>query len=125
MSTNIKSNQVNEVIGNELKFDISNSLANNPVKNPLPIVTVRLIGSKKSRHTLKSGIICFWDSEATGSMINSKHINPYKFKLRANKFNYITVSVPYTTTHDVKVPFSIPEFYSSKIITHQFHIDNT
>ena len=58
-------------------------------------------------------------------MINCKHTNPYKFKLRANIFNYITVSGPYTTTHDVKVPFSIPEFYSSKIITHQFHIDNT
>ena len=56
MSTNIKSNQVNDAIENELKLDISNSLANNPVKNPLHIVTVILIGSKKSRHTLKSGI---------------------------------------------------------------------
>ena len=30
MSTNIKLNQVNDVIGNELKFDSINNLVNNP-----------------------------------------------------------------------------------------------
>ena len=42
MSTNIKSNQVNYIIENELKFDIGNSLANNTIKYPLYIVTLSL-----------------------------------------------------------------------------------
>ena len=104
VSNNINYNQVNDFIDNELKFYSSNSLAINPVNNAPPIVTVRLTGGKNHRHTLKSGITWLWDSEASGSMINLKHINPYKIKLRANKFIYITVSGPYTTTHDVKVP---------------------
>ena len=57
-------------------------------------------------------------------MINSKHINPYKYKLRAKKVEYNTTSGPYKTTHDVKVPFSMPKFSNRKIITHRFHIDN-
>ena len=52
MSTNKKSNKVNEVIGNEMKFDGINSLANNPVKYPLPIATIRLRNGKKYRNTL-------------------------------------------------------------------------
>ena len=58
-------------------------------------------------------------------MINCKHINPYKSKLRANKVKYIKSSVLYTTTHDMKVPFRILEFSSSKIKTYLFHVDNT
>ena len=30
----------------------------------------------------------------------------------------------YCTTHDVKVPFCLPEFSSSKRINHRFHVDN-
>ena len=30
----------------------------------------------------------------------------------------------YCTTHDVKVPFFMPEFYISNIIDHRFHFDN-
>ena len=40
-------------------------------------------------------------------MINRKNINPYKSKLRYVKVEYSTASGPYTTTHDVKVPFSM------------------
>ena len=31
---------------------------------------------------------------------------------------------PYTTTHDVKVPFRMPALSSRKIITHRFYVDN-
>ena len=37
MSTNTKNNQINDVIGNELKFDNINILVNNPVDYPLTI----------------------------------------------------------------------------------------
>ena len=30
----------------------------------------------------------------------------------------------YYTTHDVKVPFCMPEFSISKMINHRFHVDN-
>ena len=40
--TNIKSNKVKDVVDNELKFDSRNSLFNNPVKEPLPIMNVSL-----------------------------------------------------------------------------------
>ena len=49
VSTNIKSNQVNEVIYNEVKFYSRNSLANNTVNYPLPIVTLSLRGGKNYR----------------------------------------------------------------------------
>ena len=51
MSTNIKSNQVNDIIKNELEFDSINSLATNPVKGPLLIVTISLRDGKYSRKT--------------------------------------------------------------------------
>ena len=30
----------------------------------------------------------------------------------------------YVTTHDVKVPFRISDFYGRKVIMHHFHVDN-
>ena len=57
-------------------------------------------------------------------MINCKHINPYNSKLKANKVKYSTASVPYKTTHDLKVSFSMLNFYSRKIKTYSFHVDN-
>ena len=53
MITIINTNKLNEEIDNKLKFDGSNILANNTVKDQLQVVTIRLRGSKKSRHTLK------------------------------------------------------------------------
>ena len=44
-------------------------------------------------------------------MIERLHTNHYERKMRSN------------TTHDVKVPFCWPEFSSSKIINHRFHIN--
>ena len=78
VSTNIKSNHVNDFIGNELKFDSINSPAKNPVKDTLPIVYIILGGSKKSIHTLNLGSSLLWDSGVTNSMIKCDHI-------RANK----------------------------------------
>ena len=86
----------------KLKFDSINSLATNPVKYTLPIVTLGLIGG------ISIGLACLWDSGSINSMIKCKHINPYKFKLRANKVNYSMVSGPYKITHNVKVIFIMP-----------------
>ena len=52
-------------------------------------------------------------------MIKREDINPYKFKLCANKAEYRISSGLYRTTHDLKIPFSMPEFYSRKIITYR------
>ena len=125
MSTNINKNQVDDVFDNELKFESSNSLANNHVQDLLPMVTIRIIVGNKYRHTLNSGITFLWEIGSNHRMIERKHINPYKSKLRANKVEYNTASGPYKTTHDAKVPFSMPQFSNRKIITHCFHIGNT
>ena len=42
----------------------------------------------------------------------------------SNKVEYITSAGLYFMTHDVKVPFCVPEFYISKIILHLFHFDS-
>ena len=40
-----------------------------------------------------------------------------------NKVDYISDEVTYCTTHNVKVPFLMPEFSISKIILHRFYTD--
>ena len=42
----------------------------------------------------------------------------------SNKVEYGTSAGLYCTAHDVKVPFCMPDFSSSKIINHLFHVDN-
>ena len=50
LSTNlVYHNQVNNVVGNEMKFYISNSLTNDPVNEILPKMTIWLRGGKNSR----------------------------------------------------------------------------
>ena len=44
--------------------------------------------------------------------------------MRSNKVENSTATGMYSTTHDVKVTFRMPEFSSSKIINHRFHFDN-
>ena len=48
MSTNVNTNtdKVNDAVDNELKFDSSNSLANNNMQSPLPTVNIRFRGGK-------------------------------------------------------------------------------
>ena len=43
--------------------------------------------------------------------------------MRSNKVDYGTSVGVYCTTHGVKVPFCMPEFSSSKIFNHRFHVD--
>ena len=44
--------------------------------------------------------------------------------MRSNKVEYITADGVYCTTHDIKVPFVMPEFSSITIINHRFYVDN-
>ena len=44
--------------------------------------------------------------------------------MRSNKLEYSTAAGMYCMKHDVKVNFCMPEFSSSKIINHFFHVDN-
>ena len=73
MSTNIKTNKVNYAMDNALEFDSSNSLDNDTVKDPLPIVTIILRGSKNYIQTLNSGLTYLWESGSISSIINYKH----------------------------------------------------
>ena len=44
--------------------------------------------------------------------------------MRSNKVEYGTDDGVYCTTHDVKVPFCMPDFSSSNLINHRFHDNN-
>ena len=44
--------------------------------------------------------------------------------MRSNKVEYSTAAGVYYMTHDVKVYFCTPDFCSSKIINHRFHVDD-
>ena len=44
--------------------------------------------------------------------------------MRYNKVEYIIADGVYFTTHDVKVPFCITGFSSSKVINHCFRVNN-
>ena len=57
-------------------------------------------------------------------MIKIKHTKHYERMMCSNKVEYSTVEGPYCTTHDIKVPFCMPEFYIRNIIQHQFCVEN-
>ena len=65
-----------------------------------------------------------WYSGAIDSTTKRRHTNHYERKTRSNKVEYSTDDGVYCATHDVQVTFFMPEFSSSKIINHSFHIDN-
>ena len=44
--------------------------------------------------------------------------------MSSNRVEYSTAAVTYCTTHDDKVPFCMPYFYSSKITEQPLHVDN-
>ena len=116
--------QSNEAINSELIFYTSSFNLSSGTSDPLPVVTVSLQGGKKHISMTVSGITCFRDSGATYSIIKRIHNKHYERKMRSNKVDYSTATSLHCTTHDVKVPFFIPEFYISKIINYRFQVDN-
>ena len=116
--------QINESINSEPTFDTSSFTLSGGNSDPLPVVTVSLRVVKKHISTNVAGLTCLWGSGATDVMIKIQHTKHYERKMRSNKVDYITAAGVYCTTHDVKVPFCMQEFSSSKIINHRFHFDN-
>ena len=57
-------------------------------------------------------------------MIKIRHTKPYECNISSNKVEYSTAAGPYFMMRYVNVPFFMPDFYSSEIISHHFHIDN-
>ena len=126
VNNNLKTtkDQFNEAIEYEPIFDYNSFNLSSDARKPLPVVTVSLIGVKKHRATNVADLTFLWDSGATYSMINRKHTKHYERKIWSNKVEYITPSGVYCTTHDVKVPFFMPDFSSSNIINHRFNVNN-
>ena len=116
--------QGNEDINSEHTFDTSSFNLSSGTSNTLPVVTVSLRGRNKHRAATVAGIACLWDRRANEIMINIRHTKNYELKMQSNKVEYSTATDVYCTTHDVKVPFFMPEFSSSKIINRSFHVDN-
>ena len=72
MTDNIRKNkdQHNDAIDNKSDFDNNSFKLSSGTRNPLPLVTVSLLGDNKYRAATVAGTTCLWDSGATNSMIN-------------------------------------------------------
>ena len=57
-------------------------------------------------------------------MIKIIHTKYYELKMRSIKVEYGTDTGLYCTTHDVKVPFCVPEFSSRNKMEHLFRVNN-
>ena len=57
-------------------------------------------------------------------MITRRHTRLHERIIRSKKVGYSTATGIYCTTHDVKVPFFMPDFSIRKIILNHFHVDN-
>ena len=115
--------QSNEAINSEPKFDNSSFNLSSGTSDLIPVVNVSLRGGEKHRARIIAGITCLWNSVATDNMIEIQHTKHYERKMRSDRVEYNTANGVYYTTHDFKVSFCIPEFSSSKIINHRFHVD--
>ena len=126
VTDNIKTNKYQSyyAIYNVLMFDTNSFNLSSGTRHPLPVVTVTLQGSKKHRATTVACLTLLWDRGATDSMIKRKHTKYYERNMRYNTVEYGTDSGMHCLAHDVKVPFYMPDFYSSKMINHCFHVDN-
>ena len=102
-NTNNK-NQCDDTIEYDPKFDDKFSLSSGTNKYHLPVVTFRLIGGKKHRATIISGLTVLWDSVVTNIITNRQNIKPYKSRMCYNKVGYTNDTEPYCTTHNVKAP---------------------
>ena len=65
-----------------------------------------------------------YDIGATDIIIKRKYLILYEKKIQSNKVKYSTATGPYSTTHDVMMPFCMSEFSSSNILLYRFHSDN-
>ena len=113
---NINTNkcQLNDTIYNDTAFDNNSFNLSICNRDPLPVVTVTLLVSKKHRATTVDGITCVWDSGATDNMIKIKHTKYYECKMRYNKVEYSTANGVYCTTHDFKVHFLWQSFLAAR-----------
>ena len=108
---------------NEPKFDNIFSLSSR-TKDPLPVVTFVLRVGKKQIAMMVACLTCLWDSGATDIINKIKHTKHYERRIMFNKVEHSTAVGLYYTAHDVKVPFFMTEFSSSKIIEHRFRVEN-
>ena len=113
-------NQGNDVVAYEMIFYSTFNLYSCTPEYPLPVLTVNIREGKKSRATVVSGLTFMWDISATNSIRKRKNIKPYKLNMHSNKVECNKSAGLYCTTHDVKFPFFMPEFFSSKIISNRY-----
>ena len=116
--------QNNEAINNYPTFDTSNFNLSSGTSDPLPVVTVSFRGGNKYRATTDASLTCLWDSGVTDSVIKRCYTKYYERKMLSNKVEYSTTVGVYCKTHDIKVPFCMPELSRSKTINHRVRVDN-
>ena len=117
----------NDIHRHELKFSSTNKCSDDPQTNKdlSPILLVNLRGGKKRNRDIRaSNLVALIDGGATDSFILHKHAKKRRNKWKSVDDIYDTAGGDFAPTHKVKIDFSFPEFSTSKIITHEFRIDN-
>ncbi len=117
----------NDIQLNELRFSSSNKCPDDQQtdKDLSPILLVNLRGGKKRNRDIRvNNLVALVDGGATDSFILQRHAKKHKHKWKAVEDVYDTAGGTYAPTHKVKIDFSLPEFSNSKIITHEFRVDN-
>ncbi len=91
----------------------------------LPLTIINVHKGKRAREIHAAGLTCLWDGGASHSIINYSYVKKFKSKFRKNETIYDTVGGEYKIKYDIKIDFTMPEFSSSKVIHHRFHIDQS
>ena len=120
LKTNSKDSFTNDV-QEELKFKLSSDDVDSDGNLPLPIINVHNKG-KKAREIHAAGLTCLWDGGASHSIINYSYVKKFKSRFQRNETIYDTAGGEYKTKYDIKIDFTMPEFSSSEVIRHRFHV---
>ena len=116
-------NKLSNDVRNELMYKFSVDKIGSEGTLPLTIVNVHK--GKKAREIHAAGLTCLWDGGASHSIISYDYVKKFKSKFRRNVTTYDTAGGEYKTKYDVKIDFTMPEFSSSRIIRHRFHVDQS
>ena len=91
MTNKIKvKDQFNYAIAYNPRFYNKLILSSEPIRDPLPVLTVKLKGMNKNKANIIDVLTCLYDSGSNDSMIKRKYKIPYDHRMISNKVEYST-----------------------------------
>ena len=115
---NLNKGLVNDIRSHELK-------TRPEVNQPTSVTYLNVRGGEQGRRIKVEGLYVLLDSGCSDSLIRYECVKHLKHKFKKNETAYDVAGGAFSTTKEVKVKFSLPQFTDSKIITHKFQIDES